>query len=135
MAQLRALFLFACCLPLAIGPLNLLQVLAWGNMLQDYAQERSLSEAAEMTFSGEYPCEMCRKIAEARQKKTSPDPLPLKPSEEQRTVRLDFPEPGTLAATEPRWIALLAFRGSGPPITAGLTRPSRVPTPPPQALS
>ena len=135
MAQLRALFLLTCCLPLAIGPLNLLQVWAWGTMLRNYSQERSLSEAAEMTFGGEYPCEMCRKIAVARQKKSPPEHPPSQPSDEQKTLRLDFPQPDTLAATRPKWLVPLVFPGSGPSLTARVTRHSRVPTPPPQALS
>ncbi|MEN8681944.1 MAG: hypothetical protein ABF391_18020, partial [Akkermansiaceae bacterium] len=58
--KLRAIFLLVCCLLVAVGPFNVLQTIAWGNMLHDYSSERTFSEAAGMTFSGEYPCEMCR---------------------------------------------------------------------------
>lgn len=50
MEKLRFIFLFICCLPGAVGPLNFLQVVAWGNMIHDRSEDRSIVEAADMTF-------------------------------------------------------------------------------------
>ncbi len=36
-----------------------LQLAAWTGMLITYSQDRSLADAAEMTFDGEHPCPMC----------------------------------------------------------------------------
>lgn len=49
------------------GHWALLQTAAWGQMLWRYSQqEGSVVEGAQKTFSGEAPCSMCKKIAEAR---------------------------------------------------------------------
>ncbi len=50
------------------GPLAVVQVVAWGQMFSDYAQEEgSLLAGATKTFSGDSPCGLCVKVAEARQ--------------------------------------------------------------------
>lgn len=45
--------------------LPLLQVTAWARMLFSYSQENSVATAIEMTFDGEHPCPMCKKIQKA----------------------------------------------------------------------
>lgn len=45
----------------------MVQVCAWANMLVSYSQQDGLAKAAVDTFSGEKPCEMCCKIAHAKQ--------------------------------------------------------------------
>ncbi|MFD0893665.1 hypothetical protein KBB96_09185 [Luteolibacter ambystomatis] len=52
---------------LAGGPYALVQACAWANMLITYSQQDGFAKAAVDTFSGEKPCEMCCKIAEAKQ--------------------------------------------------------------------
>ena len=42
------------------------QVIAWGNMICEYSQMVPLSTAVEMTFSGQYPCPICKAIAERK---------------------------------------------------------------------
>ena len=37
-------------------------------MLRDYSRSAPIAEAIERTFSGDYPCTMCIKIAEGQQK-------------------------------------------------------------------
>ncbi|MFT6864958.1 MAG: hypothetical protein ACJAVK_003530 [Akkermansiaceae bacterium] len=87
MKKVRAIFLVTCFLIVAIGPLNVLQLVAWGNMIHDYSSERAISEAANMTFSGEYPCEMCLRLAEAKSHAIDQQkPLPFQ-SEERHTLR------------------------------------------------
>ena len=67
---------------IAIGPNNALQVLAWSKMLIDYSEGRSLAEAAEMTFDGQHPCEMCLSLAETRkEEQKDPAPRPERSSE------------------------------------------------------
>ncbi len=49
------------------GPLVVVQVVAWGQMLSAYSQdEGSLIAGAKKTFSGEAPCGLCHSVAEAR---------------------------------------------------------------------
>ncbi len=65
--SLRYLFLFFGCLHLVGGPHSLVQVYAWANMILDYSQESSLSQAVTDTFSGEKPCCLCKKIAAVKE--------------------------------------------------------------------
>jgi len=51
---------------LALGPLGLLQGLAWGGMLVGNLQTGADS-ALERTFGGDHPCELCTAIAEERE--------------------------------------------------------------------
>ena len=53
----------------------LLQTGAWGVMLVEYSLDNSLTEAVEMTFDGQHPCAMCRKIQEHQQEKQPPQSL------------------------------------------------------------
>ncbi len=57
-----AAFAFSCG-----GQWYALQCVAWVNMLRDYAQMVPFPKAVEMTFSGEYPCPICKAIAEKKQ--------------------------------------------------------------------
>jgi hypothetical protein len=55
-------FIFSCG-----GQWCVLQCVAWVNMIHDYSQVVSFTQAIGMTFSGQYPCEMCKAIAEKKQ--------------------------------------------------------------------
>ncbi len=60
---------FLCLVMFAVagGHWALLQSAAWGQMLWRYSQqEGSVVGGVQKTFSGEAPCSMCKKIAEAR---------------------------------------------------------------------
>jgi len=59
------------CLHLAGGPYSIMQCYAWAGMLVSYSQEDGLLKAAKDTFSGEKPCKLCCKIADA--KKSEPE--------------------------------------------------------------
>ena len=63
-AALRVLLL---CAVLVANNLHLplLQVTAWVGMLFSYSQDNSVATAIEMTFDGEHPCPMCKKIQKA----------------------------------------------------------------------
>jgi hypothetical protein len=57
-----AAFAFSCG-----GQWYALQGVAWVSMLHDYSQMVSFPKAVEMTFSGDYPCPICKAIAEKQQ--------------------------------------------------------------------
>ena len=44
-----------------------LQCVAWAGMIHEYSQVVPLTEAVSMTFSGKYPCALCKAIAEKKQ--------------------------------------------------------------------
>src|SRR5258708_38424652 len=49
------------------GQWPVLQGVAWANMIREYSEMVPLTQAVEMTFSGQYPCELCKMIAEKKQ--------------------------------------------------------------------
>ncbi len=55
-------FVFSCG-----GQWYVLQSIAWVKMLHDYSQMVPFTEAVSMTFSGQYPCAICKAIAEKKQ--------------------------------------------------------------------
>ncbi|HEV3271882.1 MAG TPA: hypothetical protein VGZ93_06850 [Candidatus Methylacidiphilales bacterium] len=57
-----AAFVFSCG-----GQWYVLQCVAWVKMLHDYSQMVPFTEAVGMTFSGKYPCPICKAIAEKKQ--------------------------------------------------------------------
>jgi hypothetical protein len=61
-AIVLAAFVFSCG-----GQWYALQCAAWVSMIHDYAQTVPLTDAVSMTFSGQYPCEICKAIAEKKQ--------------------------------------------------------------------
>jgi hypothetical protein len=52
-------FVFSCG-----GQWYVLQGIAWVNMIREYSQMVPFSQAVEMTLSGQYPCSICKAIAE-----------------------------------------------------------------------
>lgn len=83
----------------ALGPLAVMQFIAWGGMLWDYSKQGSLIEAVESTFNGENPCNLCLTIQEIEKEQQDMDTgmnlartsvlLPI----EWEEVRFDKPEP------------------------------------------
>lgn len=135
MVKVRSIFLFICCLLVAVGPLNFLQVVAWGNMIHDYSEDRSIAEAAEMTFSGEYPCEMCRRIAEAKAQTSEGDQETPFPVDDRTSIRLVFSYQENILDPTTDWAPItFSLRGNSA-MLAPLQRFQRVPTPPPQFVS
>jgi hypothetical protein len=57
-----AAFVFSCG-----GQWYVLQCVAWVKMLHDYSQTVPFTQAISMTFSGQYPCEICKALAEKKQ--------------------------------------------------------------------
>lgn len=60
---------------LAGGHWALLQSVAWANMIHDYSAQGSLQTALAKTFSGKYPCSLCKKITEEKQKESKSDAI------------------------------------------------------------
>lgn len=119
-----AALVFGCLL--AIGPLGLMQAVAWAGMAVSYSARSGLAEGLKQTFDGEHPCAMCKKIAAAKQSEESPAkpaaPAPVKlvclPS-----APADLPA-AAVRLTEERY----------PLANAELPlRPARPPSPPPRA--
>jgi hypothetical protein len=49
------------------GEWVVLQCIAWANMIREYSEMVPFPEAVKMTFSGEYPCALCKAIAEKKE--------------------------------------------------------------------
>jgi hypothetical protein len=82
-------FVFSCG-----GHWPVFQAIAWGNMVREYSQMVPLTQAVEMTFSGRYPCPICKAIAEK------------KSSEQQKSLTLEkydkkYPLPVSIAVAGP----------------------------------
>lgn len=71
---LRAAAVVALALVLAVGPLGLMQIVAWAGMAVTYSGRYGLAEGIGRTFDGKNPCPMCKKIAKARQDERAPGP-------------------------------------------------------------
>jgi hypothetical protein len=55
-------FVFSCG-----GQWTVLQCVAWANMIREYSEMVPVTQAVEMTFSGKYPCAICKEIAEKKE--------------------------------------------------------------------
>ena len=53
------------------GQWPVLQGVAWANMIREYSEMVPLSQAVQMTFSGQYPCPLCKAIAEKKQEENT----------------------------------------------------------------
>ena len=98
------------------GHWYILQGLAWANMIREYSQVVPFTQAVGMTFSGQYPCAICKAIADHKsadqQKAFTLDkdekkfPLP---------VRLVMFRPVASAIAYPDLVSLLQLRSEAPP--------------------
>jgi len=82
---LKRVFQLLLCLLTALhlcgGPLGVAQLVAWGQMIRDYSQNKGLVEAVKDTFDGDHPCALCCKISKEKQNEQKQNPLPLEKSE------------------------------------------------------
>ncbi len=58
---------------LGVGPLGLLQAVAWAGMIVDYSSRYGITGGISRTFDGQHPCPMCKKITKARQDQRTAD--------------------------------------------------------------
>jgi hypothetical protein len=58
-----------------------LQSVAWGTMVAQYAQHVPLSQAVAQTFDGDHPCNLCKRISAAQhsEKKSDKRTVTVKP--------------------------------------------------------
>ncbi|MEI9999803.1 MAG: hypothetical protein WDO13_11940 [Verrucomicrobiota bacterium] len=122
MRRLTHLVVLAAFLLSSGGNWAVFQAVAWGNMIREYSEMVPLSQAVEMTFSGKYPCALCKLIAE---KKTA---------EQQKTLALDklaktFLVPSEFHLAVPR-VADVAYAVEN---AAVCPRGETPPTPPPRS--
>lgn len=73
--RLGALLMCLAMFSIAGGHWAVLQSVAWAGMLRDYSRGEGFGAAVEKTFSGKYPCPMCRKIAAAQKKQERSAPM------------------------------------------------------------
>ena len=76
------------------GHWAVLQTVAWGQMLVTYSKEAgSFVLGAKKTFSGDYPCSMCRKVAEGKKKEKQELPQTIKTDKKAEVALVDFGAP------------------------------------------
>jgi len=104
-------------------PWTLLQSAAWFGMLVRYSSEVSFRQAIEMTFGGQYPCQLCKIVREAQQEEREQGPGT---SCSDTKFELALPPWGRLAFYPPSLDSVFSF-----PDYPG-QRPLRPPVPPPR---
>ena len=100
------------------GQWTVLQCMAWANMVREYSQVVPLGQAVQMTFSGQYPCALCKAIAD---KRSSDDTKAFTQSKQDKPIvapgftfrpRLTVDAPAFPAGRDP----FLQFRIEAPPV-------------------
>ncbi len=72
-----------------------MQMWAWGTMLNDRIPEQGIEQAFDSTFSGDYPCEKCRAIAKYKAQQ-------LDTEKEIPQPKLEEFKPAYFASSQPR---------------------------------
>ena len=99
-----------------------LQSVAWGGMIADYARTAKLTVAVEKTFDGQHPCGLCKKIEKSRG------------SEEKRETQLIASKLELFYAAAPPFVLPQSeFRLLLPMDAFSNTRAEQPPVPPPRA--
>ena len=122
----RGIVMFAACV-LGLGPLGLLQSVAWTGMALDYSARYGLAGGLQRTFDGQHPCKLCKKIAKARQEQSrAPVAVSLPPLKLVCLVSANTCAPMPLRMEPQRYFT---FRGMP------LLRLEPPPFPPPRTLA
>lgn len=72
----QSLFCLLASLHLIAGPLGVLQLVAWAQMIKDYSQTKGVITGVLETFDGKHPCQMCKKISVSQQEEQKKPLLP-----------------------------------------------------------
>lgn len=88
------------CLSLAGGHWAMLQTAAWSGMLLEYGRSYGVEKAVSMTFDGDHPCALCKKI-EAAQKQQSSSEAPQAPRTKEIKPQPAAPLPKRMALNDP----------------------------------
>jgi hypothetical protein len=92
-------------------------------MIHEYSQMVPVSEAIQMTFSGQYPCKMCKVIAEKKN------------SEQQKALSLEKYDKKFLPLPAIELVAVSSSPTTFPSFISYLqSRSDCPPTPPPRSL-
>ena len=105
-------FIFSCG-----GQWCVLQGIAWANMIREYSEIVSFPQAVTMTFSGQYPCAICKVIAEKRDSKNL-NVVQIEKQEKKVATPSLFPAPSPFPLTTLRFLhrdQFLATRSEAPP--------------------
>lgn len=104
------------------GHWMLLQSVAWGGMIVEYARADGLAVAVETVFDGRHPCGLCKEIQKQRSSEQKPD-APLN----THKLELFFSQTPLFVVPEPRaWLQVADD-------TAASTRLAEPLVPPPRA--
>lgn len=118
---------------IAGGHWAVLQTVAWAEMLHDCGQRTgSLAVAAEQTFDGQHPCELCLQIAAAREREAKSQSE--KPFSDQKTGKAQKNDKA-LALEKclfPAWTLIASVRWDPLSPLDGPSRDEQPPTPPPR---
>ncbi len=72
----QSLLCLIAALHLLVGPLGVLQLVAWSQMIKDYSAEKGFVAGVVQTFDGKHPCQMCKKISASQQEEQKKPILP-----------------------------------------------------------
>ncbi len=78
--------------------LPLVQAVAWSRMYAHYRENYSTSVAWKITFSGEYPCSLCKAVQTAEKERHNLDGMQ---NQSERTILLPLPKLAALALDQP----------------------------------
>ena len=112
-----AAFTFSCG-----GQWPVLQGLAWANMIREYSEVVPFKQAVQMTFSGQYPCALCKAIADKKQSENTQVAALFK--HEKQIASSVLPVPPRAPGSSPQTFAALVLHYQ--------TRSEVPPTPPPR---
>jgi len=104
------------------GQWPVIQCFAWANMIREYSEMVPLAQAVQMTFSGQYPCAMCKAIAEKKQSEDTKIATFAKHQKQSCPAALVVEDPMTTVSGQNFRLAEQFFR----------TRSDSPPTPPPR---
>jgi len=104
---------------------NAVQVIGWAKMFHDYSQVMPATQALQLTFSGEAPCNFCN-LAESGREQTEqlPQQAALGGAMEKFLLVADCTPIVVIAAPDSAWPGVVD--------DAGLLRTEAVPVPPPR---
>ena len=104
------------------GHWALFQSVAWTRMIVERTAGQSFGQAVQTTFSGEHPCDLCKRISEGKQSEQMPEKIPMGGKVdmlcERRVIAIVPPSEPMIFPSAP---------------TEGTSRSERPPVPPPRA--
>jgi hypothetical protein len=106
-----AAFIFSCG-----GQWYLLQGIAWIKMIHDYSEVVPLTTAVGMTFSGDYPCAICKALADKKQAQDDKICAFEKFEKQQMSsLAVAVPAPGLISFSYHVWENGFSTRAEPPP--------------------